>query len=175
MKKENEETPDNKLFSIIIDASEYNYSGYPISSDWDFSNKVKMIFAGNDEHLKELLYQFEDSLSKVEDHSGSDSEEYGADYQVKVMEIKDKAHEKFLSELKEPLVLYKYEISNDSDDRDCCWEDTDIADIEGITKKEIKILSILDDDDDGVTLIINESKSSASNEEDEDEDEEDED
>ena len=173
MKKENEETPVNKLFSIIIDASEYNYSGYPISSDWDFSNKVKMIIAGNDEHLKELLDKFENKLSKVEDHSGSDSEEYGADYRVKVMEIKDESHEKFLSELKEPLVLYKEVISEDSDDDDRCYEDTDIADIEGITKKEIKILSILDDDDDGVTLIINESKSSASDEEDEDEEDED--
>ena len=83
------------------------------------------------------------------------------------MEIKDKAYEKFLSELKEPLVLYRYDLDFDSDDRDYFYDGTDIADVEGITKKEIKILSILDDDDDGVTLIINESKSSASHEEDE--------
>ena len=71
---ENPETPINKLFSISIDASEYNYSGYPISSDWNRSNKVRMIIAGNDEHLKELLDKFEYKLSKVEDHSGNDSE-----------------------------------------------------------------------------------------------------
>ncbi len=167
---ENPETPINKLFSISIDASEYNYSGYPISSDWNRSNKVRMIIAGNDEHLKELLDKFEYKLSKVEDHSGNDSEydeECGADYHVKVMEIKDEAYEKFLSELKEPLVLYRYDLDFDSDDRDYFYDGTDIADVEGITKKEIKILSILDDDDDGVTLIINESKSSASHEEDE--------
>ena len=105
MKKE---TSDNKLFSIIIKSSEYNYSGYPNSADWDISNSVKMIIAGNDAHLKELLANFEKSLSNVEYHSGNDKEydeEYGADYRVKVMEIKDESHEKFLIELKEPLVF----------------------------------------------------------------------
>lgn len=174
MKKEKKETPPNKLFSIIIKASEYNYSGYPNSADWDISNSVKMIIAGNDAHLKELLDNFEKSLSNVEYHSGNDKEydeEYGADYRVKVMEIKDESHEKFLSELKEPLVLYKDVISEDSDDDDRCYEDTDIADSEFITRKDIKILSILDDADDGVTLIINESKSSASEDEEDEEDE----
>ena len=177
MKNENKETPAYKLFSISIDASEYNYSGYPNSADWDGRNRVKIILAGNDGNLKRLLDKFENELSKVEYHSGNDKEydeEYGADYRVKVMEIKDKAHEKFLSELEAPRVLYRDVIDEDSDDDDRCYESTDIDDTAGITKKDIKILSILDDTDDGVTLIINESKSSASDEEDE-EDEEDED
>jgi len=158
----------NKLFSIIIDASQYNYTGYPISSDHDIRNKVKMIIAGNDEYLKELLDKLENEFSRVEDYVAACAA--GADYQVKVMEIKNEAYEKFLSELKEPLVLYRYNLDFDSDDRDGCYEGTDIADVEGITKKEIKILSILEDTDDGVTLIINESKTSASDEDDEDED-----
>ena len=174
---ENQEITTNKLFSIIIDASEYNYSGYPNSADWDGRNRVKIILAGNDRHLKKLLDKFENELSKVEYHSGNDKEydeEYGADYRVKVMEIVDKAHEKFLSELEGPRVLYRDVVDEDSDDDDRCYESTDIDDTAGITKKDIKILSILDDTDDGVKLIINELKSSASDEEEEEEDEEDE-
>ena len=175
---ENKEIPTNKLFSIIIDASEYNYSGYPNSADWDGRKRVKMILAGNDENLKKILDKFEKELSNVENHSGNDKEydeEYGADYRVKVMEIVDKAHEKFLSELEGPRVLYRDVIKEDSDDDDRCYESTDIDDTAGITKKDIKILSILDDTDDGVTLIINELKSSASDEEDEEDEEEEED
>ena len=174
----NQKTQTNKLFSISIDASEYNYSGYPISADWDGRNRVKIILAGNDENLKRLLDKFENQLSKVKYHSGNDKEydeEYGADYRVKVMEIVDKAHEKFLSELEGPRVLYRDVVDEDSDDNDRCYESTDIDDTAGITKKDIKILSILDDTDDGVTLIINESKSSASDEEEEDEEDEEED
>ena len=174
MKKEKEETPPNKLFSIIIDATEYNYSGYPNSADWDGRNRVKMILAGNDEHLKKILNEFEGELSNVEYHIGNDKEydeEYGADYNVKVMEIVDKAHEKFLSELKGPLVLYKDVIDGKNYDGDEGYEATDIANVEGITRKDIKILSILDDADDGVTLIIDESKSSASEDEEDEEDE----
>lgn len=178
MEKEKEEKQINKLFSISINASEYNYSGYPNSADWDGRNRVKIILAGNDGNLKRLLDKFEKELSNVENHSGNDKEydeEYGADYRVKVMEIKDKAHEKFLSELEGPRVLYRDVIKEDSDDDDRCYESTDIDDTAGITKKDIKILSILDDTDDGVTLIINESKSSASDEEEEDEEDEEED
>ena len=169
---ENQETTNNKLFSIIINASEYNYSGYPNSGDWNSSNSVKMILAGNDAHLKELLDKFEKELSNVKYHMGNDKEydkEFGAYYHVKVMEIKDKAHENFLSELKEPLVLYKDVIDEDSADDDRCYKSTDIADIKDITKKDIKILSILDDTDDDVIVIINESKSSASDEDEEEE------
>ena len=178
MKNENKETPAYKLFSISIDASEYNYSGYPNSADWDGRKRVKMILAGNDENLKKILDKFEKELSNVENHSGNDKEydeEYGADYRVKVMEIVDKAHEKFLSELEGPRVLYRDVIKEDSDDDDRCYESTDIDATAGITKKDIKILSILDDTDDGVTLIINELKSSASDEEDEEDEEEEED
>ena len=160
----NQKTQTNKLFSIAIKASQYNYSGYPNSEDWDTSNRVKMIIAGNDAHLKELLDEFEKSLSNVKYHIGNDQDydkEFGASYRVKVMEINGKDHEKFLSGLKEPSVLYKGVVDEDSADDDRCYESTDIADIKGITKKDIKILSILEDTDDSVTVIINECQSSA--------------
>ena len=167
----NQKTQTNKLFSIEIKASQYNYSGYPNSEDWDTSNRVKMIIAGNDTNLKELLDGFEKSLSNVKYHirnKGNDQDydkEFGASYRVKVMEINGKAHEKFLSGLKKPLVLYKEVVDEDSADDDRCYEYTDIADIKNITKKDIKILSILEDTDDSVTVIINECQSSAAEDE----------